>query len=75
MTDAIIVSGISKCYRLRSADSEGWQYRSIREDLTRRVRNLGRSSVPKPRDFWALRDVSFTVHRGERVGLIGRNGA
>jgi lipopolysaccharide transport system ATP-binding protein len=24
---------------------------------------------------WVLRDVSFKVHRGERVGIIGRNGA
>jgi lipopolysaccharide transport system ATP-binding protein len=26
-------------------------------------------------DFWALRDVSFEVRRGEVVGIIGRNGA
>src|ERR1035438_6574896 len=26
-------------------------------------------------DFWALRDVSFEVKRGEVVGIIGRNGA
>jgi len=27
------------------------------------------------REFWALREVSFTVRRGEVVGIIGRNGA
>jgi ABC-2 type transport system ATP-binding protein len=26
-------------------------------------------------DFWALRDVDFTVSRGESVGLVGRNGS
>lgn len=27
------------------------------------------------REFWALKDVSFDVHRGDVVGVIGRNGA
>jgi len=26
-------------------------------------------------DFWALKDVSFEVRRGEVLGIIGRNGA
>lgn len=29
----------------------------------------------KFKEFWALRDVSFSVRRGERVGLIGLNGS
>ncbi|MCX6935859.1 MAG: polysaccharide ABC transporter ATP-binding protein [Verrucomicrobia bacterium] len=32
-------------------------------------------STPAREEFWALKDVSFEVKRGEVVGIIGRNGA
>jgi ABC-type polysaccharide/polyol phosphate transport system ATPase subunit len=31
--------------------------------------------MPKPSDFWALKDVSFEVRKGDIVGIMGRNGS
>jgi lipopolysaccharide transport system ATP-binding protein len=39
------------------------------------VSECQRVSISSSEDFWALKDVSFEVRRGEVVGIIGRNGA
>ncbi|MCA1763030.1 MAG: ABC transporter ATP-binding protein [Flavobacteriales bacterium] len=47
------------------------------KDLTSEF--LGRSKTDdvalRPKEFWAVKDISFELKRGECLGLIGRNGA
>lgn len=75
------VHAVGKRYRLGSAGGD-----TLSEDLGAWIARL--RGKPDPRlaagaedaqrkgaDFWALRDVSFSVERGEMLGIIGRNGA
>jgi lipopolysaccharide transport system ATP-binding protein len=46
--------------------------------LLRGLASFGRANgkePPRSEEFWALRDVSLEVRRGEVLGIIGRNGA
>jgi lipopolysaccharide transport system ATP-binding protein len=58
------VRNVSKAYRL---------YDQAQDRLKHSL--LWRFGRSYGREFWALRNVSFSVRRGEALGIIGRNGS
>jgi ABC-type polysaccharide/polyol phosphate transport system ATPase subunit len=50
-------------------------YRLYRKPADRLLELLPFSSHRAPNEFWALRDVSLNVERGEVLGVIGPNGS
>ena len=68
---AICVKDLSKCYQIYGSSQD----RLKQSILTRFQAMLGYEPAQYFREFWALRDLSFEVGRGETVGIIGRNGS
>lgn len=60
---AIAVNHLNKIYRLYD------------KPIDRLKESLGLSRKKRYKEHYALRDVSFTVSRGETVGIIGTNGS
>jgi ABC-type polysaccharide/polyol phosphate transport system ATPase subunit len=60
---AITVEGVSKCYQV---------YAKPRDRLAQALWGKHRMYY---REFWALRDIAFSVPRGETLGIVGRNGS
>jgi lipopolysaccharide transport system ATP-binding protein len=65
---AIRVDGLGKQYQLGTARP---RYETLRDAVS----NLFRRRRPADSLFWALREISFEVQKGDVVGIIGRNGA
>ena len=87
MSDDVVIraEGLGKKYVI-GHEAERERYPTLRDVLARGARNAWRKTVDMARgraivagdrveEFWALKDVSFEVKRGEVLGIIGRNGA
>jgi lipopolysaccharide transport system ATP-binding protein len=87
MSDVVIsVENLSKRYLVGHRLGERGRYTALRDVIAREARNFIRKAVDAFRgrqivqgdeveEFWALKDVSFNVKRGEVIGIIGKNGA
>jgi lipopolysaccharide transport system ATP-binding protein len=87
MIDTVVtVENVSKRYLVGHQSAQRERYVTLRDIVTREVRNFTRKALDLARgqqivqgdeieEFWALKDVSFEVKRGDVVGIIGRNGA
>lgn len=68
---AIRVENLSKCYQIYDQPRD----RLKQFVLPRLERIVGLPPKQYFREFWALKNVSFEVKKGETVGIIGRNGS
>jgi lipopolysaccharide transport system ATP-binding protein len=87
MSDIVIsVENLSKRYLIGHQSAERERHTALRNVIGREARNFARKTVDFVRgrqivqgdeieEYWALKDVSFEVKRGEVLGIIGRNGA
>ncbi|MEH2487037.1 ABC transporter ATP-binding protein [Bradyrhizobium sp. AZCC 2230] len=68
---AIKVENLSKCYQIYNKPHD-----RLKQSFFPRLRALiGKAPRQYFREFWALKDVSFEIKRGQTVGIIGRNGS
>lgn len=68
---AIQVANLSKRYEIYDTPRD-----RLKQFVAPRFQRLAKQS-PKQyfREFWAVKDVSFEIKKGETVGIIGRNGS
>lgn len=68
---SIHVKGLSKRYEIYAQPAD----RLKQMIMPRLAKTVGKEQRTYFKEFWALRDVTFDVRRGETVGIVGRNGS
>lgn len=67
----VSVRDLSKCYQIYATPQD-----RLKQSIMPRLQRLFGASPRRYFDeFWALRDVSFDIRRGDTLGIIGRNGS
>lgn len=71
-SDVVIrVDNLSKCYQIYNQPHD-----RLKQSIYPRLQRLvGKPPAHYFREFWAVKNVSFELRRGETVGIIGRNGS
>lgn len=72
MAGGVSVAGEEPAIEVRGL---GKSYQLYEKPVHRMLQSLVGSRRRFYREFWALREVDFTVRRGETLGIVGRNGA
>jgi lipopolysaccharide transport system ATP-binding protein len=68
---AVQIQHANKCYTIYDRPED-----RLKQSIVPRFEKLiGRPQTQFYREFWALRDISFSIKKGETVGIIGRNGS
>lgn len=74
MGAVIQTEGLGKHFRIQRASDAN--YHTLRDALASTVSGMWRGRFSAPKDeFWALRDIDIEIKAGERVGIVGSNGA
>lgn len=78
MKPIIKVENLSKNYLIKHQYDAN--YETLRDTIVDGFKNISKRMVGKKllktkEEFWALKDINFSVEKGEKLGIIGKNGS